>query len=505
MERHSRWLPHADAFALLLGALLSTLGASADTAPSLRGRTVDQILVFDAGSSGTRVHIFNLRPPAPGADVPEIDLSVRGKQMLKVKPGLSYFAQNEDLDGVQKNIEDLLEFANTFVPEARRSATPALLKATAGLRSVPKEQADAVLERVRKTLGASGYKFQPAWANIIKGKEEGGLAWVAANYLEGTFGSVTGTAAGAADRGSLGVIEMGGGSTQVTFQVDDSAVVAENDAFVFTTFLGKSYRLYAHSYLGFGQDHAQMKLHGLLPESSSEDPCYPVGYRRKSSHGVIRGAGDTDKCQKNIENHLVGASTEAPGRYSSEASLKGRFVATENFVHALKELSLPPPQDFASVAAAAKIACSRRWEPTNAEVAAMEGGSADIGKPNNCFGLSYQTVLLRTLDVPSRPDVTVHVAGQINGGDIEWALGAALIQALDARIPHKGDNSAFGSTDEAATGGVFSSSRLLPAAAVLVGLFSLAGVLVKFQARKKQNPCPVMPNTFGVSSAKAAE
>lgn len=43
-----------------------------------------------------------------------------------------------------------------------------------------------------------------------QGKEEAGLAWIAANYLHGTFGEESSSSP------SLGIIEMGGGSTQAT-------------------------------------------------------------------------------------------------------------------------------------------------------------------------------------------------------------------------------------------------------------------------------------------------
>merc|ERR1719221_1836544 len=152
--------------------LLATI-AAVSGAPQLRGKT-SQVLVFDAGSSGTRIHIFNMYPPADAdrGHVPEIDLSVRERQTLKVKPGLSSFAVADDYSGARQNIEDLIGFANQFVPQERRAGTPIILKATAGLRAVPAPQAQAVLKEVRAGLAESGYKFREEWADIILGKEE---------------------------------------------------------------------------------------------------------------------------------------------------------------------------------------------------------------------------------------------------------------------------------------------------------------------------------------------
>ena len=107
---------------------------------------VEHVVVFDAGSSGTRVHVFNLYKRKDGGPLPVVDITVRSKQTLKVKPGLSAFAEKLDMDGTKSAMLELLDFANRFVPIAKRPRTPLLLKATAGLRAVKATSAEAVLE-----------------------------------------------------------------------------------------------------------------------------------------------------------------------------------------------------------------------------------------------------------------------------------------------------------------------------------------------------------------------
>merc|ERR1719305_1045536 len=94
--------------------------------------------------------------------------------------------------------------------------------------------------------------------------------------------------------------EMGGGSTQVTFQVvtDEISRMADTDTFTFKNMAGQRYTLYAHSYLGYGLDHAQAKLRSLT--TGDQDPCYPVGYMRKSvedSSQLVKGSGNAELCQ----------------------------------------------------------------------------------------------------------------------------------------------------------------------------------------------------------------
>lgn len=434
---HFRLPPLAKGLVLLLGGLgcCATSETEAPPRPLLRGAALRNgdgagedvprhILVFDAGSSGTRIHVFNIYPANGGERVPRIDLTVRENQTLKVKPGLSHFARSGDLDGVELTMTKLFAFANRFVPLDQRAATAAVLKATAGLRVVEASKSDAILQRVRTAFSKSGYSFCSEWAGIIPGIEEGGFAWVAANYLEGTF-----NAPARSETKSIGVIEMGGGSTQVTFQADPRATLAESDRYVFVTALGEEFVVYAHSYLGYGQDYAQTRMRDLLP-TSALDPCYPPGYQRPGkSPFPIKGGGDSDSCRAMIREQLL-QQNGAPGAYIGETPLRGRFVATENFVHVRRDAAFAVPGNSTALAAEAREACTRQFKPSREEVALLETGKADAGHPRACFALSYQAAFLQQLKGFSASGVTVRSSQQIASSDIDWAVGAALVHCL---------------------------------------------------------------------------
>jgi hypothetical protein len=393
---------------------------------------LQQVLVIDAGSSGSRIHIFNLFPAAQGSHIPTIDQSVRKTQTLKVRPGLSKFALTGDLDGAADSVQKLLTFADQFVKPENRFKTPVLVKATAGLRAVATEKADLVLDRVRQTLASSHYEHRDDWVRIIPGKEEGGLAWVAANYLAGTFSSSI--ADHYRPRDSLGVLEMGGGSMQVTFEVGPEVTVAEEDSFVFTTLLGRSFQLYAHSYLGFGQDHAQEKLRSAVILSQlKEDPCYPSWYGYSSNqHGSnIAGTGSSSNCKDAVDATLLTDSDMAPGKYRGEPPLLGRFIATENFFYERDRLNLPLRGDIESMQAAAQAACEQRQRP---DIEAPQGGGApSLAEPTGCFGLTYQVAILKALFSSQASSVPeIEIVHKIRGGDVDWALGAALVHSLES-------------------------------------------------------------------------
>lgn len=64
----------------------------------------------------------------------------------EVKPGLSSYADNPKVGA--ESLIPLLDQAKQFIPQDAWSSTPISLKATAGLRLLPKEKADAILAAV---------------------------------------------------------------------------------------------------------------------------------------------------------------------------------------------------------------------------------------------------------------------------------------------------------------------------------------------------------------------
>ena len=125
--------------------------SASGTAGSPRTLASKYMILVDAGSSGSRVHVFRLLWSAPGAGLhelalPEIELP---SKKLKVEPGLSSFEDTPGLAG--ESLLPLVEFAKSHVPPEQWAATPIQVVATAGLRLVPRASADAILESCRVT------------------------------------------------------------------------------------------------------------------------------------------------------------------------------------------------------------------------------------------------------------------------------------------------------------------------------------------------------------------
>ncbi|KAK2109418.1 Ectonucleoside triphosphate diphosphohydrolase 6 [Saguinus oedipus] len=105
-----------------------------------RGHEVFYGIMFDAGSTGTRVHIFQFAQP------PRETPTLTHETFRALKPGLSAYA--DDVEKSAQGIQELLDVAKQDIPFDFWKATPLVLKATAGLRLLPGEKAQKLLQKV---------------------------------------------------------------------------------------------------------------------------------------------------------------------------------------------------------------------------------------------------------------------------------------------------------------------------------------------------------------------
>lgn len=201
-------------------------------------------VIFDAGSSGSRVHIYSFDSKNALVKVGE-ELEI----FLHTEPGLSDFAK-EPRNGAE-SLRPMLEEALRVVPTDQHATTPLRLGATAGLRLLPGNEAENLLQEVRTLLGNSAFLFQPDWVNIIDGTQEGSYQWVTTNYLRGKLGRKFDE--------TVAIVDLGGGSVQMAYAISDedysNAPKAGNDELTSVQqvkLLNMTYNLYVHSYLHYG-------------------------------------------------------------------------------------------------------------------------------------------------------------------------------------------------------------------------------------------------------------
>ncbi|CAK61270.1 unnamed protein product (macronuclear) [Paramecium tetraurelia] len=272
-------------------------------------------VIFDAGSSGTRVFVYTWPCRLFHYANPEIEITQQAPS-VKVNPGISQFGDN--IAGIKDYLQPLLDFANEHVEEEIRHRTPILLGATAGMRILDWGQQYDVMEEVRRILRESGYLFENSdWARIISGKDEGAYLWLSVNYLKGYFANSNIDEQGKL-RESYTTIDIGGASTQLADEIteQDQYYLSYDDEYGtdYHTFDTTVYNisLYSHSWLYFGQDQARIQinkfLHNLHKRSASfENPCYLKGYKDKFNDEVeVVGTGNPNDCKDLIDLYLIG-------------------------------------------------------------------------------------------------------------------------------------------------------------------------------------------------------
>jgi hypothetical protein len=266
-------------------ALLLCLGSKALAEDAAR-----HLAVIDAGSSGSRLHLYE-RTAA--------ERSVAVKQLFEAKAGeaLSSFERSPGdagPRGIQPLLEQLLDRLARMNIE--RSAVHVHVLATAGMRRLAADNpaaAQVIYQSVRHTLSSAG--VTAGRIETLSGHLEGVYAWVDVNDLSG---ALAGTPAGA----TVAVIEVGGASAQLAY----SGEALAGAPVTAVRLNGRSHQVVSLTWLGLGQDEARRAMLDAARSRSNadEEQCYPDN--RKAAGGL--SAFDADGSR-----HLV-----TRGRFSFE-------------------------------------------------------------------------------------------------------------------------------------------------------------------------------------------
>lgn len=287
---------------------------------------VQYALMIDAGSTGSRIHIYKFNNCGPS---PMYEYEVFKQR----QPGLSYY-KGQPLQAAE-SLDQLLDEAVHVVPESLWKCTPVAVKATAGLRLLGALQSEEILQAVRLRLREK-YKFNlrsDADVVIMDGSDEGVFAWITANYLLNTIRSDS-----PAGISPYAVLDLGGASTQIVFEPmfdekrpDKSLEPGEHKYDL--EFGGKKRVLYQHSYLGYGLMKARESVHRLveflatahdLEKGSIANPCL--------AQGTARSVNVTDI--KTDQPRLVNMEGADVGNFDACNRVVQLVMAKDAYVHA---------------------------------------------------------------------------------------------------------------------------------------------------------------------------
>ncbi|CAK7340751.1 unnamed protein product [Dovyalis caffra] len=408
-------------------------------------------VIFDAGSSGSRVHVFRfdqhlvLLPVGNGTDF---------ELYVQVKPGLSSYA--DDPEAAADSLVPLLKEAENVVPEELRSKTPVRVGATAGLRSLEGDASELILEAVRDLIAnSSSLKYEADAVSILTGSQEGSYMWIAINYLLENLGNKY--------PDTVGVVDLGGGSIQMAYTIsEENAAIAPTvadgeDPYVEELLLkGTKYYLYVHSYLNYGLLAARAGI--LKVSKNSSNPCILAGYDGIYSYGGVdykasaspSGTSFT-KCRRAIlkvlrvnapcefVNCTFGGIWNGGGGEGQKnlyvASFFFDMAAAAGFVDTDANSAEASPSDFKK---AAELACETKFE----DVKSKYPNAEEEDLPYLCMDLSYEyTLLVDGFGLHPRKRLTLvkQIEYQNSLIGAAWPLGSAIEADIRTKsILHEG-------------------------------------------------------------------
>ncbi|KAA6409378.1 MAG: nucleoside diphosphatase [Lasallia pustulata] len=280
-------------------------------------------VILDAGSSGTRVHIYRwldsttARKEANAKELESLPvIKTEKKWTKKIHPGVSTFGDKPELVG-PGHLKPLFDHALNIVPKDAVADTPIFLLATAGMRLLPGFERKELLAQIC-SYARSNTKFLlpncDLHIQVIPGETEGLYGWIAANYLLGGFDSPEQHAHGKGHH-TYGFLDMGGASAQIAFA--PNATEAERHAedlkllrMRMLNGAATEYKVFVTTWLGFGVIEARKRYVTALLEASGSpdttelpDPCLPVGLTISTKGDVLLAPPKTIKGQ---EPYLIG-------------------------------------------------------------------------------------------------------------------------------------------------------------------------------------------------------
>nr|XP_057913799.1 ectonucleoside triphosphate diphosphohydrolase 5-like isoform X2 [Doryrhamphus excisus] len=368
-------------------------------------------VMFDAGSTGTRIHIYKfMHKDSEG-------LPVLDNEMFHwVKPGLSAHA-NSPVTAAH-SLKELLKVAKNTVPRPEWERTPVVLRATAGLRLLPARKAQTLLDQVQRVFDESPFLVPANSVSIMNGTSEGILAWISLNFLSGHLHAQT--------TQTVGILDLGGASTQITFLPHVQADVEKADEVVRLHIFNASFGLYTRSYLGNGLMAARLSTLGAPgargpPQRVYKSPCLPREFQDRWSFGgeTYQVSGDPDgasgyeACRQDVLKTVKGI-IQQPQQPRDPAH---PFYAFSYYFDRAVDAGLVDEVQGGTLEV-------RDFTRRAQEVCKKSSREAGI-RPFLCLDLTYISSLLKD-GFGFKENTRLQLAKKVNNVEASWALGAML-------------------------------------------------------------------------------
>lgn len=266
----------------------------------------------------------------------------------------------------------LFRYANSLIPPSSRPSSTVSILATAGMRLLPADAVSDLYSGLKAGLSADpDFHYTILSISTLSGSLEGYYGLLSSNYLLGKVSSSLATVPG--EGRPVGSLDMGGSSTQVTFDPTGSRDLRRENLFI-------------KSYLGYGGDtmreRAWSSLAGAVEAKGADrgkvdNPCAFVGHSVEWNGATLVGTGSAEGCRSLLLSVMdPGGRGVAAGRIDIDGEehpeMTGEFYAMSLYFFAsdcLRHLSPPdhpyvrswPNPSMEEMLKAAEGFCARPW------------------------------------------------------------------------------------------------------------------------------------------------
>lgn len=434
-------------------------------------------IVIDCGSSGSRVYVYywpgHTGNPKDLLKVQQLNDENGEAVVKKVSPGLSSFEKNPE--AASDHIKELLLFAAQYIPKEKHAETSLYVMATAGMRMLSESAQQAILSDLRRDIKKDFQFIAPEnHYEVITGKQEGVYAWIAINYVLDKFSHSTfppgqemvdiihneGSEFVVHSRKkTVGIIDMGGGSVQIAFEVTDpeqiknipSPLVSEINLGCKDTDFEHSYKVYVTTFLGYGANSARERYENMLALQQKSrmqtasgiqaipDVCLPSGLVLSGKDAVgnlhqFLGTGDFSACETALEPlmNLTEPCLRSPcslnGVHQPRIDMSSQFYGFSEFWYSTEDVfKMGGPYEYWTFQKKAKEFCSTDWKTLMGWYKSGNYPKADDNRFKfQCFkGAWMSQVFHRGFSFPTNFK-KLRSAQLVNGKDVGWTLGALI-------------------------------------------------------------------------------
>lgn len=420
---------------------------SSNKQPKYLNYRTEHLIVVDMGSTGTRMHAYNVKKLAtlPNNAIPQIEEIALAKS--KDKKNIAKYCNNPK--NVAKHIQPLYLKLQKQLQEQNLdiNTIPIYYLATAGMRLQDSEQQKQVYEELTKNIKLLGHDDNIV-AKTIPGEQEGIFDWLSVNYKLKTIQN---------KKPTIAALDMGGASTQVAIEYKYKPKTSndynvKNDLYNIN-FSNYKYTVYSKSILGYGLTQTKEKINY---DEQTSDQCnipnnildaeqkdhynkyhHQIGFdvnknykkttKEKSSSDTSTGISKNKKFNlsdfnfKNCSNHIKKylehkkEHVEIAKVVNNAIKENMQFLAFSGYYYNFKFFNSQKPEDLLKAIPDTCHSHRKQFKKQFPHISEKELNET-------CFDATYLKILLNNgYKIPENYEHFV-----IPKHDIDWTIGAAL-------------------------------------------------------------------------------